>query len=356
MIIDLAKFSATERPVWQELEKFLDRIEDNPNGGLNLEQAKQLHYLYERTSADLAKLVTFSSEPELRRYLEALVARAYSEIHETRDRGQRFGAIAWFMRTLPQTFRRHVKAFYLALAVVLIGAAFGGFAVAFDPESKAAVMPEMFANHLNDPAERVRREEQSRNTPTTSQLTPFSTQLMANNIRAAINALAFGMTAGLGTLLVLFYNGVILGVISVDYVAAGQTKFLLAWLMPHGVIEIPAFIIAGQTGLVLANALIGWGRRERLAARFRAVAPELVTLIGGVALMLVWAGLIEAFLSQYHEPLIPYWSKIAFGTVELVLLILFLARAGRADVAASRQNAAIISDSDHRRSTETPLR
>ena len=339
MIIDLQKFSSVERPVWQELEKFLDRIEDNPGGGLNLEQAKQLHYLYERTSADLAKLVTFSAEPELRRYLEALVARAYSEIHETRDKKRRFAAVAWFMCTLPQTFRRHVRAFYLSLTVVLIGAAFGGFAVAFDPEAKQAVMPEMFANHLNDPAERVRREEQAKNTPTASQLTPFSTQLMANNIRAAINAMAFGMTAGLGTLVVLFYNGVILGVVGVDYVLAGQTKFLLAWLMPHGVIEIPAFIIAGQTGLVLANALVGWGRRERLAQRFRAVAPDLVTLIGGVALMLVWAGLIEAFLSQYHEPLIPYWAKIAFGTVELVLLVLFLARAGRRGAQTKKMEA-----------------
>src|SRR5205085_12143579 len=113
-----------------------------------------------------------------------------------------------------------------------------------------------------------------------------------------------------------------------DYVTAGQSKFLFAWLMPHGVIEIPAFVIAGQTGFVLANALIGWGRRERLAQRFRAVAPDLVTLICGVGLMLVWAGLIEAFLSQYHEPVIPYWAKILFGSVELVLLILFLSRSG----------------------------
>jgi uncharacterized membrane protein SpoIIM required for sporulation len=114
-----------------------------------------------------------------------------------------------------------------------------------------------------------------------------------------------------------------------DYVRAGQTQFLLGWLMPHGVIEIPAILIAGQAGLVLANALIGWGRRERLAQRFRAIIPDLVTLIFGVALMLVWAGIIEAFLSQYHEPVIPYVVKIIFGCIELVLLILFLARSGR---------------------------
>ena len=331
MIIDLQKFSALERPVWQELERRLDRLEQEAALRLDLEETKRFHYLYERTSADLAKLITFSAEPELRRYLEALVARAYSEIHETRGDTKRFAPLAWFVHTLPQTFRRHVRAFYLSLAVFAVGLLFGGFAFAFDPEAKQTVMPAMFANHLGDPSERVRQEEQAGRSPTAGQLTPFSAVLMTHNIHEAINALALGMTFGLGTIVVLFYNGVVIGLIAVDYVLAGQTKFLLAWLMPHGVIEIPAFLIAGQTGLVLANALIGWGRRERLAQRCRAIAPDLLTLICGVALMLVWAGLIEAFLSQYHEPVIPYWSKIAFGGVELALLILFLSRAGRKD-------------------------
>jgi uncharacterized membrane protein SpoIIM required for sporulation len=329
MIIDLQKFSVTERPAWQELEKLLERLETDTAFRLNLEQAKQFHYLYERASADLAKLVTFSAEPELRRYLESLVARAYSEIHETRSDRKRFSPWAWFLHALPQTFRRHVKAFWLSLTIFVIGGVFGGFALAFDPEAKQTIMPEMFANHLGDPSERVRQEEQSRHTPTAGQLTPFSTQLMTHNIRQAINALALGMTFGIGTLVVLFYNGVVVGLIGVDYVAAGQTKFLLAWLMPHGVIEIPAILIAGQTGLVLANALIGWGKRERLSQRLRLIAPDLVTMIFGVGIMLVWAGLVEAFLSQYHEPVIPYVAKIAFGCIELTLLALFLALSGK---------------------------
>ena len=49
-------------------------------------------------------------------------------------------------------------------------------------------------------------------------------------------------------------------------------------------------------------------------------------LIGGVAVMLVWAGLIESFFSQLHEPVIPYAAKIAFGAAELGLLCWFLNR------------------------------
>jgi len=116
--------------------------------------------------------------------------------------------------------------------------------------------------------------------------------------------------------------------IAVDYIMAGQTTFLLGWLLPHGVIEIPAILIGGQAGLMLGGALIGWGQRNTIRGRLRAITPDLTTLIFGVTLMLVWAGLVEAFFSQYHEPVLPYWVKIAFGGAELVLLVLFLSRCG----------------------------
>jgi hypothetical protein len=54
------------------------------------------------------------------------------------------------------------------------------------------------------------------------------------------------------------------------------------------------------------------------------VAPDIATLIGGVAVMLVWAGLVESYFSQHHQPAIPYSLKITFGVIELVALIAFL--------------------------------
>ncbi len=329
MIIDLDRFVAGERPFWAELEALLNRLEGDPDHVRSLETARRFHYLYERTSADLARIMTFSAEPQMRRYLEHLVARAYAEIHETRRKRRSFSPRPWFFRTLPQTFRRHLPAFWLAVAVTLAGCAFGGLAVALDPQAKAAVLPPQFAQHLGDPNERVAREERSASDRLAGQKTTLSAYLMQNNIRVSITALALGMTYGLGTLIILFYNGVMLGLVAVDYVLAGQTRFLLGWLMPHGVIEIPAILIGGQAGLVLAGTLLGRGRRAPLAARLRAVSKDLLTLMCGVALLLVWAGLVEAFFSQYHEPVLPYSVKIGFGAVELTLLILFLSRSGR---------------------------
>jgi uncharacterized membrane protein SpoIIM required for sporulation len=326
MIIDLQRFLTQERPCWAELENLLNRLEADPDQKMSLEQVRHFHQLYERTSSALAKITTFSSEPETRRYLESLVARAYGEIHETRARGDRLSLSDWFFRQLPQTFRRHLRAFWLSLAITVLGCAFGGFAIALDPGSKPVLMP--FPHLLQDPAKRVADEENASTDKYAGIKTTFSADLMTHNIKVAIFALASGMTFGLGTITLLFYNGVMLGAVAVDYIRAGQATFLFGWLLPHGVIEIPAILIAGQGGLVLAGALIGWGRRVPLAMRMREVSRDLVTLIFGFGLMLMWAGFIEAFLSQYHEPVIPYAFKITFGLVELMLLILFLAKSG----------------------------
>jgi uncharacterized membrane protein SpoIIM required for sporulation len=326
MIIDLQRFIATERPAWGELEKILARLEAEPDAGMNLEQLQRFHELYERTAAALAKLTTFSSEPETRRYLESLMARAYGEIHETRLK-RRISPVAWFLQTFPQTFRRHIRVFYLSVAVTLAGCAFGGGATAFDPESRHVTMP--FGHDQLRPSERVSQEENRTEDRLSGQKSFFSAFLMTHNIRVSIFTLALGMTWGVGTIVTLFYNGIVLGAIAADYIADGQTRFLLGWLMPHGTIEIPAILVAGQAGLLLALALIGWGRRVPLRTRLREVSQDVVTLSFGFALLLVWAGLVEAFLSQYHEPVVPYEAKIAFGAIELILLCLYLTRSGR---------------------------
>jgi uncharacterized membrane protein SpoIIM required for sporulation len=333
VIIDLQKFLETERPCWSELEKILGKLESEPDWRMDLAQLKHFHYLYERASADLGKIVTFASEPETRHYLESLVARAYGEIHESREKSARLNLWEWFFQTFPQTFRRHIRAFWLSLAVTVAGCLFGGLALALDPDSKPALMP--FAHLLGSPSERVAREENAAQDYLAGERSTFSASLMQNNITVSIKALALGATWGVGTILLLFYNGVILGAVSVDYILAGQTKFLAGWLLPHGSFEIPAILIAGQGGLILGGTLIGWGRSASLRSRLRAVAPDLVTLIFGVAVLLVWAGLVESFLSQYHEPVIPYSFKIIFGLVELCLLSLLLGKSGSSSQTAT---------------------
>jgi uncharacterized membrane protein SpoIIM required for sporulation len=262
----------------------------------------------------------------MRRYLEALVARAYGEIHETR-RPVRLAPWRFLTRAFPRAFRRRGRAFALAAAFTAAGAAFGGLAVVLDPQARAALMP--FPHLMQHPSERVAAEESADRDRMRGARASFSAALSTHNTRVAILCFALGVTWGLGTALVLFFNGVLLGAVALDYLQAGQPAFLFGWLLPHGAVEIPAFLIAGQAGLVLAGALLGWGDRTPLPGRLRSIGPDLGALFAGLTALLLWAGLVESFLSQVHEPFLPYALKIGFGVVEGVLLLLFLLLAGR---------------------------
>ena len=293
MILDLQHFLRLERPLWDELEAWLRRLEENPDLRLTLEESRRFHYLYDRTASDLLRLGTFAASPEFAAYLEALVARAYGEIHETRDGRRRFRFLNWLQEDFPRTFRRRIRAFGLSVALTLLGAIFGAGILRVDPDAKEVLLP--FSHLMGKPSERVSQEEKSRGRELTGVKATFAGSLMTHNIRVSMLTLAMGMTYGLGTAVLLFYNGVILGAVSYDYVQDGQTRFLLGWLLPHGSVEIPSVLIAGQAGFILAGALLGSRRRLGLRERLAAVRPDLVTLIGGFCLLLIWAGTVEAF-------------------------------------------------------------
>lgn len=328
MIVDLARFAAEEEPHWQRLEEVLAWRAKDPWASQTLEQVRELDYLYRRAAADLARVASFSAEPAMRNRLERLVARAYAEVHGVKgERAVRFRPWHWLACGLPQTFRRQWRAAALAVIITLVGVGFGGIAVAVDPEAKEVILP--FGHLKGDPKERVAQEEAAMEDRLAGRKANFAGFLMTHNTQVTVFAVALGITWGVGTMVLLFYNGVILGAIAVDYMMAGETTFLFGWLLPHGIIEIPAILVGAQAGLVLAQALVGRDSGQSLAQRLRAVADDVVTLMGGAALMLVWAGVVESYLSQYHEPAIPYALKIGFGLVEGGLLFSYYAFAGR---------------------------
>ncbi len=329
VILDLERFALAGQPHWDELEATLQRLENDPDRGFHdLAAAQRFHYLYQRAASDLGRLASFSAETSLRRRLEGLVARAYAELHSAREaRDTRWRPLVWLLETFPRTFRRHAGAWWLAVAVTLLGSVVGAFLVAADPEAKASLLP--FGHGEMNPSERVAKEEAGRSKGLANRRSSFAAELMANNIRVSLKAVAFGLTWGIGTLAILFYNGVILGGVMLDYLRAGEGLFLAGWILPHGSTEIPAIVLGGQAGLMLARGVIGWGARVPLGRRLRAIAPDVATIIGGLALLLVWAGIVESFLSQYHEPVLPYWLKITFGVANLAILGAWLFLCGR---------------------------
>lgn len=326
MILDHAKYIEKEQGNWDNLNLMCRRIEEDTFVELSSAELQQFYILYRRTVSALACLKGACAAQSLIVTLEELVGRAYAIIYSEKRGSARLNWYSWFFKMFPNVFRKHIIAFALSCATMLIGTLFGVFVLNNNPGLKTELLP--FGHGDMDPVKRVATEESSRGSNVKGHSGTFSAYLMQNNITVSLRAIAFGITFGIGTLILLFYNGILMGGICVDYIAAGKGVFLAGWLLPHGSIEIPSILIAGQAGFVIAKTLISF-RKEDFHQKLRAVGPDIAVLTGGLAVMLIWAGLIEAFFSQYHEPVIPYWLKIAFGIIEVIALGVFLMYGGR---------------------------
>jgi uncharacterized membrane protein SpoIIM required for sporulation len=148
-----------------------------------------------------------------------------------------------------------------------------------------------------------------------------SSAIITNNVQVTLMAFGLGLTAGVGTTLVLIFNGIHLGSVAGWMTLQGSEKALWGWIMPHGATELLAICLAGAAGYLLAGAIVAPGQVRRSTALKRVGGDALVIEIGCMV-MLVIAGLIEGFLSPSS---INYQARLAILLVSaLVWAVYFL--------------------------------
>jgi uncharacterized membrane protein SpoIIM required for sporulation len=148
-----------------------------------------------------------------------------------------------------------------------------------------------------------------------------SSAIMTNNMSVSFTTFAFGITAGLGTIYMMAFNGLLIGVIGMACALSGMSLQLWSFVAPHGVLELPAIFIAGAAGFRIAQGLLFPGllpRRESLAR----AGLEAVKLILGTIPILIIGGLIEAFVSPTGLP-VPLKFSLAGALFALLGAYLF---------------------------------
>jgi uncharacterized membrane protein SpoIIM required for sporulation len=319
--MNLSEFLTARRHAWQEMQTLLEQAESAELHSLSHERARRLVDLYRRSSADLVQARTYGAGIEVTRYLEALVARGYALLYQAPP--LRFGrAIFDFFRDrFPRAVRREAAAFSIVASAFVAGLGLGGLATAVDPEASRLFVP---AEHqVMRPSERVRGDEEAERKGQ-RWLDPgshaaFSSFLFTHNIGVSIVCFAIGIAWGLPTLLLIAYHGVFLAALAVEYLRDGVFLFFLAWILPHGVLELTSMLLAGTAGLLLGRGVL-WPRGTSRGQRVREEARSALEVLGGAAAILIVAGLIEGTLSQIHEPTLSYRLKIALASGLGVLL------------------------------------
>ncbi|ABN57969.1 MULTISPECIES: stage II sporulation protein M [Methanoculleus] len=120
-------------------------------------------------------------------------------------------------------------------------------------------------------------------------------KLFLNNLAACLLLFLGGASLGVVTMLILSVNGLLIGALTELVRQQQGMLFIAAALVPHGIFEIPAFLIAGGLGLLLGKELVAeWHGTGDAAAEALPLARLFLRIV--VPLLAV-AAVVEAFIT-----------------------------------------------------------
>jgi len=304
------------KPQWAKLEALLNRSQTSGLKSLARSDLQELSLLYRQTAADLAAIREDRGSVHYARYVNHLLVRAHNTIYSS-HRASPMAAVWFFTKTYPTAFRRHLPQVILATLIFAVAGLVGAVLTYQNSDFKVKILgPQM--------VETIDRHQMW--THSIVGIKPVaSSTIMTNNLSVGFTTFALGITAGLGTIYMMVFNGLLIGVIGVACYLSGMSLQLWSFVAPHGVLELPAIFIAGGAGLRIAQGLLFPGvlpRRDSLAR----AGSEAVQLLLGTLPILIIAGLIEGFVSptSLSVPL-----KFSMAAALFVLLNVYLFGAGR---------------------------
>jgi uncharacterized membrane protein SpoIIM required for sporulation len=304
------------RDGWSRLESLTAQVETSSLKALPARDLREFGLLYRQAAADLSAVRVDEASRTLEAYLNRLVSRAHNHVYSG---GQMGPATLWafVVHGYPRLFRKLLPYTAAALAIFLAAALLGTLVTMTRPE----FMHKMLGPEMVDKIERHQMWTES----ILSAKPQESAGIMTNNITVCFMTFAGGIAAGLGTIWLMFFNGLEIGVVATACAQHGLALSLWSFVAAHGALELPSIFISGGAGLRLASGVLFPGmlrRRDAVAI----AGGEAARLISGTIPLLVIAGTLEAFLSPTHVPIA---LKFAVCAVLLTGLTIWLSEGGR---------------------------
>ena len=300
---------------WQKTEAIIRGAEQSTSD--------EMADFFIQISDDLAFAQTNYPDSPTTTYLNQLATQMFRLIHKNKHfRLNRF--LDFWQRELPLVFYRERKTMLIAFLVFSVFTLIGVISVHFDIDfAKVVLGPgyvEMTEENIamGDP---VAVYTNGKNGEYWYDESVYSfVRIALNNIRVSLLAYLGGVCFGLGTLYLLFHNGVMLGAFQWFFYKKGVLlpAFLTIWI--HGTIEISCIIIAGMAGLVLGSGFLYPGTYSRKVSFIKRGQDSLKIMLGIIPLIIL-AALFEGFVSG--ETQWPWFVKAAIILGSLFFVVYF---------------------------------
>ncbi|MDR3279730.1 MAG: stage II sporulation protein M [Synergistaceae bacterium] len=322
-----AAFRAAREHGWQKLEDLVSRAEQNGISSLSASESQELPTLYRSTVSSLSVARNIALDRNMLLYLENLTLRAYLLVYGPRTgMAQKF--TEFFARDFPRLVRE-IQRHLLIVSIVMLAGAIAGFAlVRSDVSNFNIFVPPSLAGGRGpgSTAEELIKDELFAPWPGFAEsFMMFATYLFQHNTMVGIFSFGLGFLFGVPTLLLMAYNGAIIGAFIALHARVGLATDSIAWLSIHGVTEILAILLCAASGLRIAETIIFPGTKARLDSLSTDGRRASGVAAGAVALFLV-AGILEGGFRQLisNTP-----GRFAFAAVSAVIWICYFSLKGR---------------------------
>jgi uncharacterized membrane protein SpoIIM required for sporulation len=317
--VDVDGYIAAHQDDWQRLATLTGRARRRVRR-LPPAELDELIRLYQRVSAHLSHARAAFGNVGLNSRLTRVVADANAVIYGKRART--IGTIVTFVAdTFPAAVWRS-RRFVLVAALLTFGPALAvGSWLAVSERAVEASAPEAVREaYLQEDFEAYYSSEPA---------AQFATEVTVNNIQVSILAFALGICFCVGTAYVLIFNGANVGFAAGLFHAAGEAPKFWGLILPHGLLELTAVVIAGAAGLRLGWAIIAPGDRTRADALAEEGRRSVVIIIGLIVVFIV-AGVIEGFVtgSGLSTPV-----RVGIGVMVELAFVVYVVAQGRDAVA-----------------------
>jgi uncharacterized membrane protein SpoIIM required for sporulation len=317
--MDIDRFIARNQQAWDRLGDLTGRARRSLRN-LEPQELDELVALYQRTSAHLSHARTAYREPSLTMRLTTLVSNAGGVIYRGRSRP---GAAIrdFFVWRFPAAVYQSGRFVAASAALFLVPALLVGVWLDQSDVALDVALPEAARDaYLNEDFEDYYSSDSATN---------FATEVTVNNIQVAFMAFAGGILMGLPTVFIMVFNGVNVGVAGGAFASVGELGKFFGLILPHGLLELTAVIVAGAAGLRLGWAIIAPGDRSRVdAVGLEARRAVLIAL--GLMVAFVVAGFIEGFITGRG---VPTALRVGIGVVAELAFIAWIVVQGRSATA-----------------------
>ncbi|HJX85002.1 MAG TPA: stage II sporulation protein M [Candidatus Angelobacter sp.] len=278
---------AKRKDHWDRLDVLLAQSKKHGLKSLTRSELQEMGLLYRQAAADLSTLREDPSGKSYARFLNLLLARAHNTIYSGQKSSAK-GFFDFFLHEYPRLFRRNLN--LVTIATLLFAA--GGIAGMLLTLTRPGFMYLFLGAGMVDTIEHHKMW-----TDSVVAVKPLAASgIMTNNISVCFASFAYGLTAGLGTIYMMVFNGVMMGVIGTACWLHGMSLPLWSFVAPHGVLELPAIFISGAAGLRIGQGILFPGLLSRRDSVAKAGA-EAIRLVLGMVPVLIVAGTIEGFIS-----------------------------------------------------------